>query len=183
MAGSHIFPIISLMLDCKSLNHLSYIYLSLQQYLVLASLKTLSNSKFVHTMWGSKNEVMIQWDISKKQGGRAQKLVGGQNQGQRKQVCQSRRLRGQTLLGLTFFKLLSSSSNWRIRTSLVVSSSLRRRSSSCCRKNIRRSYVQKTETCNSSFSLEKKKKASCGEHWKLYYSHCTSHQVCTSCTG
>lgn len=52
-------------------------------------------------------------------------------------------LRGQALLGLTFFRLLSSSSSWRIRTSLVVSSSFSRRSSSCCRKNIRRSCVEK----------------------------------------
>ena len=89
------------------------------------------------------------WYI-KGRGGRAQKLVGGQSWGQRKQLCQSRRLRGQrsevggqTLLGLTFFRLLSSSSSWRIRTSLVVSSSFSRRNSSCCRKNIRRSYVEK----------------------------------------
>lgn len=62
---------------------------------------------------------------------------------QRKQLCQSTRLGGQTSLGLTFFRLLSSSSNWRIRMSFVVSSSFSRRSSSCCRKNIRRSYAKK----------------------------------------
>lgn len=51
---------------------------------------------------------------------------------------------GQTLLGLTFFRLLSSSSSWRILTSLEVSSSFSRRSSSCCLKNIRRSCREGT---------------------------------------
>lgn len=81
--------------------------------------------------------------LYKKQRVRLQKLVGGQNWEWKKQLCQFRRLRGQTLLGLTFFRLFSSSSSCRIRTSLVVSSSFSRRSSSCCRKNIRRSYVEK----------------------------------------
>lgn len=80
----------------------------------------------------------------KKAGRRAQKVVGGQKWGAKEaRLCQSRSLRGQALLGLTFFRLLSSSSSWRIRTSLVVSSSFSRRSSSCCRKNIRRSCVEK----------------------------------------
>lgn len=68
----------------------------------------------------------------------------------RSSFCQFRRLRGQTLLGLTFFRLFSSSSSCRIRTSLVVSSSFSRRSSSCCRKNIRRSYDQKHIRCVES---------------------------------
>lgn len=86
------------------------------------------------------------FDISKKRHRRAQKLVGGQNwggEGQRKAALPVQEAeRGQTLLGLTFFRLLSSSSSWRIRTSLVDSSSFSRRSSSCCRKNIRRSCAE-----------------------------------------
>lgn len=62
-------------------------------------------------------------------------------------------LRGQALLGLTFFRLLSSSSNWRIRMSLVVSSSFSRRSSSCCRKNIRRSFVETVENTWKNMSV------------------------------
>lgn len=101
---------------------------------VIASVKTLSNSLFVlyaGKFFKKSNMVGL--------GGYLEVRIGEQ----RKQLCQSTRLGGQTSLGLTFFRLLSSSSNWRIRTSFVVSSSFSRRSSSCCRKNIRRSCVKK----------------------------------------
>ncbi|KAG7283789.1 hypothetical protein CRUP_034413 [Coryphaenoides rupestris] len=54
-------------------------------------------------------------------------------------------VRGQMLLGLTFLRLLSSSSSCRILTSLVASSSFSRRSSSCCLKNIRSICRRETE--------------------------------------
>lgn len=73
-------------------------------------------------------------------------LIRGQKWEQQKQLCQATRRGGQTLLGLTFFRLFSSSSSWRILTSLEVNSSFSRRSSSCCLKNIRSSCTQKKKS-------------------------------------
>lgn len=111
---------------------------------VIAPVKTLSYHVIVCTMQGSRNEVMI-YKREGREGSEARwrSELGAKEAALPVQEAERSEVRGQTLLGLTFFRLLSSSSSWRIRTSLVVSSSFSRRNSSCCRKNIRRSYVEK----------------------------------------